>query len=795
MNLDVLSRSSEITDAIYVASGRQCLGACSDFKPEPPDTNPKPYFSQGLCKESEKRLHCEVRTEGRRKKGSRRIFGFMYASLTTERHDDRAHAGHAPASLDLSVIIVNYNVREFLEQALRSVERAARGLRVEVFVVDNGSVDGSAEMIRTYFPDVHLIINDENVGFARANNQAIRKARGRFLLILNPDTIVQEDTFRMLLAFMDRHPEAGAVGCTILNPDGSFALESRRAFPTPLVAFYRIIGLSHLFPRSRRFGRYNLTYLPHGEIAEVDALSGSCMLVRHAALHYAREEVEALQRSEIDPNSLRHTRAPGYSGNGAGLLDENFFMYGEDLDWCYRIQQAGWKVYYTPETRIIHYKGESTKKGELRYVRLFYGAMSRFADKHFQGHYSRLFAALLHAGILLRASATVIANVFRRLRAPLLDFLLALGIVISIGKARSLEAGMTFPSPFYAVLAPAYALSIVTGIAVCRGYVRSDPQRLRPVFAGSLVGLVAIACASFFLKEIAFSRAVVLLSCPLIALVLGSMRLAQNARSRIPRRAILVGPRSEAERLRKMLANHPASTFELLGYVDRGVKRSKIPKSDTPRLGSLHQLRDLVRIRRVDDVIFAAAGLSNDAIFSLIQQLNGLPVQFKILTEGSRHIIGKASVHHLVLPALIEVNGAPTGLRTPMARRAFEISAALAGILFYPAIRILAGVLQRPGYRRLADRLLHLPAVLSGRLRLIGIHPHEAPFVPVDLGMRPGVFGVTDGLPNPQPDPDEIARTYRLYAANQSVSLDIDILQHAIRALLDEHDSNQVYKK
>ncbi|MEO1477833.1 MAG: glycosyltransferase family 2 protein, partial [Bacteroidota bacterium] len=178
---------------------------------------------------------------------------------------------HPADTLDVSVVIVNYNVRGFLEQALSSVQRAVRSLRAEVFVVDNNSVDGSVAMVRERFPDVHVIANRENVGFARANNQAIREARGRYLFILNPDTLVQEDTLDRMVAFMDAHPDAGAVGCRILNPDGTFAPESRRAFPTPSVAFYRMTGLARLFPHSPTFGRYNLTYLPKDEVCEVDA--------------------------------------------------------------------------------------------------------------------------------------------------------------------------------------------------------------------------------------------------------------------------------------------------------------------------------------------------------------------------------------------------------------------------------------------------------------------------------------------------------------------------------------------
>ena len=322
----------------------------------------------------------------------------------------------APGLLDLSVIIVNYNVREFLEQALRSVERASARLEVEIIVVDNNSVDRSVEMVRTHFPNVRVIANEHNVGFGSANIQAIREAHGRYLLILNPDTIVQEDTLSTLVRFMETHPEAGAAGCQILNPDGTFAPESRRAFPTPQVAFFRMTGLSRLFPKSRLFGQYNLTYLPIDVEAEVDALSGACMLVRRAALTYSREEVEALKtangtlnESIQNPSFLRPSPepAPGsdpgarleiQNRNGAGLFDESFFMYGEDLDLCYRIQQAGWKIFYTPETQIIHYKGESTKKSELRYVKLFYGAMLRFAEKHMQHRYPRLFLWMMHLG-------------------------------------------------------------------------------------------------------------------------------------------------------------------------------------------------------------------------------------------------------------------------------------------------------------------------------------------------------------------------------------------------------------
>lgn len=338
------------------------------------------------------------------------------------------------SACDVSVVIVSYNVCDFLEQALRAVDRATEGLTAEVFVVDNDSRDGSAAMVRSAFPGVHLIENDANVGFSRANNQAIRRARGRYVLLLNPDTLVEPNTLGVLAGFLDDHPEAGAVGGQIRGPDGTFAPESRRAFPTPMVALYRMLGLSRLFPNSRRFARYNLSFLPRDEVAEVDALSGACMMVRRAALRFsqqawkrengsAQERVngsagergkgrkderkrEKEQSAPANPELITRDAPTRQRANrsGAGLLDEDFFMYGEDLDWCYRIQQAGWKIYYTPETQITHFKGESTRRGDREYVRLFYRAMLQFVDKHFAERYDPLFVRFLKAGIRVRAA-------------------------------------------------------------------------------------------------------------------------------------------------------------------------------------------------------------------------------------------------------------------------------------------------------------------------------------------------------------------------------------------------------
>ena len=229
------------------------------------------------------------------------------------------------SNIDLSVIIVNYNVEYFLEQCLNSVIMASEKLNVEIFVVDNNSVDGSVMMLKKKFPSVLLIENKKNYGFSKANNQAIEKARGRNILLLNPDTVVEESTFKKVVDFMDENPDAGGLGVRMVDGKGNFLPESKRGLPTPKVAFFKIFGLSRLFPKSKLFGSYHLGYLNEHEINKVDVLSGAFLLFK--------KEVS----------------------DKIGMLDEAFFMYGEDIDLSYRITQGGYHNYYYPETSIIHY--------------------------------------------------------------------------------------------------------------------------------------------------------------------------------------------------------------------------------------------------------------------------------------------------------------------------------------------------------------------------------------------------------------------------------------------------------
>jgi len=285
--------------------------------------------------------------------------------------------------IDISVVIVNYRVKYFLEQTLRSVMQALEGLQGEVWVVDNLSDDDSVEFSRQRFPQVKFIENSDNVGFARANNQAIMQATGKFTLILNPDTIITPQCLQQGLEWMRTHPNCGAIGTQMLDANGKFLPESKRAFPTPWVSFCKIFGLSKLFPRSRWFAKYHLRYLNENEPQHVDILAGAYMLCR----------TQLLQQ--------------------LGGFDEDFFMYGEDIDLSYRIVKAGYENWYLPAP-IIHYKGESTHKDSMRYVRIFYNAMLIFYRKHYP-RYSTISYPIIKLGVAVRAAMAMLKRLGKRL--------------------------------------------------------------------------------------------------------------------------------------------------------------------------------------------------------------------------------------------------------------------------------------------------------------------------------------------------------------------------------------------
>lgn len=564
--------------------------------------------------------------------------------------------------MDLSVIIVNYNVRYFLEQALLSVERAVAGIEAEVWVVDNNSADSSVEMVRERFPWVRLIANEGNPGFSVANNQAIRESTGRHVLLLNPDTVVEEDTFRRCLDFMSDHPECGGLGVRMIDGRGQFLPESKRGLPTPWVAFTKAFGLARLFPKSRRFNHYHLGYLPEDETHEVEVLAGAYMWMRRETL------------------------------DKVGLLDETFFMYGEDIDLSYRIIKGGYKNYYYPGTSIIHYKGESTKRGSLNYVRVFYQAMIIFADKHFAGSQARFLVWMMQLAIYLRAAMTVVANVWRGLRFPLLE---GVGIYIGLRVLKTLWANYHFGDPGYFdeavnyVHFPAYTLFWIGSVFLSGGYDR--PFELGRTLRSLAVGTLALFAVYGLLPE-SFrpSRALLLLGAAWattwILLVRGAIHLLKfghlHFRKRQEERLLIIGSASEAERTLSLL-QRAGAVRNYLGRIAPG------DESDSEIVGRADRLEQLTELYRAEELIFCSADLSNEQIQRWMTRL-GPARQYRILPEASSSIIGSHRSDSQGTLYTINVN---LRINDPASRRAkwlFDRGVALLSLLLFPVLIFVA---------------------------------------------------------------------------------------------------------
>ncbi|MFO0469396.1 MAG: glycosyltransferase family 2 protein [Bacteroidota bacterium] len=520
-----------------------------------------------------------------------------------------------PFDHSISIVIVNYNVRFFLEQALQSVLKATADLSIQVWVVDNASSDDSIDMVKQKFPTVKIIENKENVGFARANNMALRQSNADYVLLLNPDTLLEESSLHKCFHFMENNPQAGALGVRMIDGTGNFLPESKRGIPTPWVAFCKTFGLSALFPFSKQFNAYHLGFLSEFEIAEAPVLSGAFMFIR----------MEALQK--------------------AGFLDEDFFMYGEDIDLSVRILQAGFKNYYFPETTIIHYKGESTRKGTVNYVRIFYQAMILFAEKHFAGKNRKIYVFLLYIAIYLRAFGTLIGGFFKKTGLPILDGLLTyMGLVMLQfywGWYRFSDENY-YDERFFYVNAPLYVIIWITMLFFSGAY----DKKLSPksILSSLLIGsLIIAAIYGFFEPAYRNSRALIVLGTLWSALsILGSRFLLfshfrKDFFKQGKKRFLTVGSLNEGLRTQKLLDSIGFNAYSL-GIVSPSALDAISPQF----LGNINDLDDICRINQIDDIIFCSKDVTASQIMYWMSKMGG-KYQFRIMQESNASIISSYS--------------------------------------------------------------------------------------------------------------------------------------------------------
>ena len=513
---------------------------------------------------------------------------------------------------DLSVVIVNYNVVFFLEQCLNSVFAASKNLNVQIFVVDNNSVDGSINMLKENFSSVVLIENKENVGFSKANNQAIKRANSPYVLLLNPDTVIEEDTFDKCIDFMNSNTDCGGLGLRMLDGKGDFLPESKRGFPSPSVAFYKIFGLSYLFPKSQKFGRYHLGFLSEFEVNEVDVLSGAFMLLR----------TETLEK--------------------VGLLDEQFFMYGEDIDLSYRIKLGGYKNYYFPETKIIHYKGESTKKSSVNYVFVFYNAMILFAKKHFSNKNANLFSFAINLAIYMRASLSLIKRFVKKIATPFLNAALTYSALFFLADYWR-NAAIQFPEYVFYISIPLYIFVFILFawlIGVYDKGIRNHIIWKATIFASIFI-LVIYALLP---KDWQFSRLFILTASLVFVLqhylVLITQNLLKTHKIGLPstpkKHFAIIGDQAEFIRVKKILELTYPTIENIIGvYIDKNYEEAS---------GSNLQLNEIIQVHKINEIIYCAKDVSAKDIIEGMTKIESQDIEFKIAQPNTSYLIGSNSI-------------------------------------------------------------------------------------------------------------------------------------------------------
>jgi len=638
--------------------------------------------------------------------------------------------------VDVSVLIVNYNVKDYLLQCLRSL-RTPHSISTEIIVVDNNSLDGSIAELQPLFPDVRWVQLDDNIGFGKANNRGLEFCVGRYVLFLNPDTIVAQDTLDVMVTYMDQHPDVGVAGCKVLNPDGSFQVACRRGLPTPWASFCKLFGLQTLFPHSPLFARYNMTYRSEDETYEVDALIGACMIAR-------REVLE--QQGGFDPA---------------------FFMYGEDVDLCYRIQKSGWKVMYVHTTSIVHFKGESTKRSSINEVRVFYDAMEIFARKHFGG--SRVFLALLRLGIWLRA---LLARMMRRRVEVITWFLDIVSINVALLCATALRFDGPFGFPHYAYPSVPIVVTLVTTLSLIAvgEYVEYRPTVRRSV-VGLLVTFFALSSLTYFFKEYAFSRGVVLMtigfSAILFMIARGLIGFVDSSNGRRTRKILLVGLNDHTARIIEALRRAENRHAEIVGVV--ATSPFTVDHFEgVPVVGDISYLSRILGVTHAQEVVLTDAHVSHESAMDLMIASSSHHARFHMASEyddiiTARIINDVAGVEPTVaIPPLMR-------FRNRVSKRAIDIIVSSVMLsLGLPVVILLGG---RKAMRKWTD-------VFAGSQSVVGLFPDHKR----RSSGKSGITGLVhvSGPGNLSKQTIEHLNDY--YVDSYSIALDVEIfLKHIVR--------------
>jgi len=598
-------------------------------------------------------------------------------------------------------------------------------------------------MVEKKFPEVKLISNKENAGFSKANNQAIMMSKGEYVLLLNPDTIVQEDTFRKTVDFLDSHPEAGGLGVKMIDGNGIFLPESKRGLPTPLVSFYKIFGLSKLFPKSRKFGQYHLNYLDFNSTHQVDVLSGAFMMLRKKTLEKT------------------------------GLLDEDFFMYGEDIDLSYRITQAGYKNYYFADTAIIHYKGESTKKNSVNYVLIFYNAMEIFFRKHFRSKLTGFFSVGVKMAIYLRAGLAILKRFFLKIFIPSLDAVVIwLFFLIALPFWENFRFGDSgqYPLSYLSIAVPIYIIVWITTIIYSGGYDKTF--KFSRLWKGIFIGSASILLFySLLPEEYRYSRAMIVfatiyasLGLPLLRLLYRKIRI-NGYYSEIHKniRIAIVGHPKEVENTLPIIqVNFPNLSY--IGYINNN-------QDDAKKLGTVEDLPDIISIHKIDEIVFCSLSLNISEIIDamILLQLSG--VKFKIATQDGVSVISSSSILTNAELFEIELNAISTPSNKRF-KRTFDVVFSIFLLIFS---LIVIFTVKSPG-----QLIINIFSVLFGEKTWVGFSKNSNISLPK---LRKGVLNPVMIYKKGAISEIVTDRVNRLYAKDYKLLNDISIVLRCWRYL------------
>ena len=667
---------------------------------------------------------------------------------------------------DITIVIVNYKVKEYIANLLNSVSKAKQDFNIQTIVVDNNSGDNSVEYLKDRFPEVTYIANDENLGFGKANNQAIKIAEGTYTLIINPDTLVSEDTFSTLIQHMIKHPKCGAAGCKILNPDGTFAPESRRSVPTIWSSFSRVLGLNSLFPKSKLFNQYNMSWMDEDQQVEVPVLSGSFMFWRTKVL------------KEL------------------GGFDERFFMYGEDIDLCYRIEETGYSIHYVPETSIIHYKGESTRKGDLKYIWIFNKALYQFFEKHYSSKYSFLFKILIYSAIWLKTLIGIVTHNLHLIGFIATDLLLLnvsliLGFLFRFQFSYEVFSNIqNFQFLWINLLASGIYVFVGSFLDLFRSQKESISNQLKAITASYF----GVAFITFFVRDLAYSRLALIIGFGISIVLMLMIRLVQinlsrnetKVTGRLKRsRVLVVGDGEDTEEIRSKIHSRPDWNYEVIGTIS-------VNESAENALGSLSQLQDLIKAYRVDQVLFSLKSISYKDMLRQISILHSNEVIFKLIPDSMDFILGKSNVEYLESIPLVEVGFAYSKGTNQFLKRVVDLSIAIPcwavlWILTFPWLMFtktpksdVSGLkfYSDPLQNKWKNRVLMFWNVARGKMSLVGSPLFYKPGS--GYKSKTGLTGLIQ-LNQSRIQSLEDQENYELYyVQNYSIWMDVDIMMKTI---------------